>query len=61
MGRNKIILDFGGVLNHMLVSKIKVAVEIQASSDDVEQYFMVIQFIIGRDVFEGEHYKIHKE
>jgi DNA primase len=44
-----------------LIEKIKLQVNIQAASDDVEQYFLVLQSLIGREIFEGEHYKIQRE
>ncbi|QNF33075.1 DNA primase [Adhaeribacter swui] len=42
-----------------LVTRLKLQVEIQAVSDDVEQYLLVLQSI--REVREGEHYKIQRE
>ncbi|PSR56733.1 DNA primase [Adhaeribacter arboris] len=42
-----------------LISRVKLQVEIQTVSDDVEQYLFVLQSI--REVREGEHYKIQRE
>lgn len=49
-------------LTSCLLSKIQVQISIQQTSDDVEQYFNVLQSLINANVVkEEEHYKITKE
>ncbi len=45
----------------LFTKKARFQVEIQSSSDDVEQYLSVVTSLIGRDIFEGTHYKITKQ
>ncbi|MDJ0367303.1 DNA primase [Hymenobacter sp. H14-R3] len=44
-----------------LMERIQEVIQIQHTSDDVEQYFMVLSSMIGRDIFEGRHFKLWKE
>ncbi|QIX60893.1 DNA primase [Hymenobacter sp. BT18] len=45
----------------ILLDRIQLQTQIQATSDDVEQYFQVLTAIIGREVRDGHHFKIQKE
>lgn len=48
-------------LAHVLMSKLKVQVDIQHTSDDVEQYFQVLMGMVERRIItEGYHYMIKK-
>ena len=44
-----------------LMERIQEVIQIQHTSDDVEQYFMVLGSLIGRDIIEGKHFKLWKE
>jgi DNA primase len=44
-----------------LMERIQEVIQIQHTSDDVEQYFMVLGSLIGRDIIEGKHFKLLKE
>ena len=44
-----------------LMERVQEVVQIQHTSDDVEQYFMVLSSMIGRDIEEGKHFKLWKE
>jgi DNA primase len=44
-----------------LMERIQEVIQIQHTSDDVEQYFMVLSSMIGRDIEEGKHFKLWKE
>lgn len=44
-----------------LMERIQEVIQIQHTSDDVEQYFMVLSSMIGRDILEGRHFKLWKE
>lgn len=48
-------------LFNKLMERVQEVIEIQHTSDDVEQYFMVLGSLIGRDILEGKHFKIVKE
>ncbi len=43
------------------MKNVKTQIDIQHTTDDVEQYFSVIASLIGKSIVrEGEHYKITK-
>jgi DNA primase len=44
-----------------LMERVQEVIQIQHTSDDVEQYFMVLSSMIGRDIEEGKHFKLWKE
>lgn len=44
-----------------LMERIQEVIQIQHTSDDVEQYFMVLGSLVGRDIIEGRHFKLLKE
>ncbi|MFC7669315.1 DUF927 domain-containing protein [Hymenobacter humi] len=44
-----------------LMERIEEVIQIQHTSDDVEQYFMVLGSMVGREIMEGRHFKIWKE
>jgi len=44
-----------------LMERIQEVIQIQHTSDDVEQYFMVLSSMIGREIQEGRHFKLWKE
>ena len=44
-----------------LMERIQEVVQIQHTSDDVEQYFMVLSSMVGREILEGRHFKLLKE
>lgn len=44
-----------------LMERIQEVIQIQHTSDDVEQYFMVLSSMIGREILEGRHFKLWKE
>lgn len=49
-------------LNSILLCKVETQISIQHTSDDVEQYFNVLQMLIDQHkVKEGEHFKITKD
>lgn len=49
-------------LGDILIGKLKLQVDIQHTSDDVEQYFQVLMAMVERGIVkEGHHYKISKE
>ncbi|WP_161599415.1 DNA primase [Hymenobacter nivis] len=49
------------VLFDKLMERVQEVIQIQHTSDDVEQYFMVLSSMIGRDIIEGRHFKLWKE
>jgi DNA primase len=44
-----------------LMERIAEVIQIQHTSDDVEQYFMVLSSMVGREILEGRHFKLLKE
>jgi DNA primase catalytic core len=44
-----------------LMERVQEVINIQHTSDDVEQYFMVLSSMIDRELREGKHFKIVKE
>lgn len=58
------LVDFGFSFKDLandLLKNARVQIDIQHTSDDVEQYFSVVAALIGKGVVrEGEHYKISK-
>jgi DNA primase catalytic core len=44
-----------------LMERIQEVIQIQHTSDDVEQYFMVLGSLVGREIIEGRHFKLLKE
>lgn len=48
-------------LFEVLMERLNQVVQIQHTSDDVEQYFSVLTSLVGREVLEHTHFKIQKE
>jgi DNA primase len=44
-----------------LMERVQEVIQIQHTSDDVEQYFMVLGSMVGREITEGKHFKLLKE
>ena len=45
----------------LMAARLKLQTQIQATTNDVEQYFGVVASMIGREVLESVHFKIQKE
>jgi DNA primase len=43
------------------MGNIEFEINVQRTSDDVEQFFFVIQSLVGKSIIEGEHFKIERD